>query len=82
MALRVSRRGLNLGGKVEETVRDGVQDSWVLVPITGSMVQIRGICVLRPWDERDGGKYRSPREVIKRGEGERMRSKLWSLGGS
>lgn len=82
MALRVSRRGLNLGGKVEETVRDGVQDSWVLEPITGSMVQISGIRVLRPCDERDGGKYRSPREVINRGEGERMRSKLWSLGGS
>lgn len=42
MALRVSRRGLDLGGKVEEAVREDVKDSWVLVPITGSMVQIGG----------------------------------------
>lgn len=67
MALRVSRRGLDLGGKVEETVRDNVKDSWVLVPITGSMVQIKGVRVLRLCDERDGGKYMSPRDQKGRG---------------
>lgn len=67
MALRVSRRGLDLGGKVEETVRDSVKDSWVLVPIIGSIVQMRGIRVLRPCDERDEGEHRSPRDQEGRG---------------
>ena len=66
MALRVSRRGLDLGGKVEDSQRrcEGQLGVSAYNRKYGPDQRIR---VLRPCEKRDGGKYRSPRDQERRG---------------